>query len=192
MSEGRRASDDFDVRFYKDRYGDLQRAYGNNLPRYFRHYITYGVSEGRQPTAELSAEKSGMRRLYNPYSGEHFYTASAFEKVALVKVGWNYEGIGWLGPSSSKSPVYRLYNPYGGDHHYTMSAYERDFLKREGWNYEGVGWYSDDAKATPLYRQYNPYAAAGAHNFTASKVENDHLVSVGWRAEGIGWYGLAR
>ena len=192
MSEGRRASDDFDVRFYKDRYGDLQRAYGNNLPRYFRHYITYGVSEGRQPTAELSAEKSGMRRLYNPYSGEHFYTASAFEKVSLVKAGWNYEGIGWLGPNSSKSPVYRLYNPYAGDHHYTMSAYERDSLKRVGWNDEGVGWYSDDAKATPLYRQYNPYAAAGAHNYTASKVENDHLVSVGWRAEGISWYGLAR
>ncbi len=192
MSEGRRASDDFDVRFYKDRYGDLQNAFGGNLALYFRHYMTYGVGEGRQPTAELTAEKSGMRRLYNPNSGEHFYTASAFEKVELVKVGWNYEGIGWLGPNSSKTPVYRLYNSCAGDHHFTMSAHERDLLKRVGWIDEGVGWYSDDAQTTPLYRQYNPYASSGTHNFTASKSENDYLVSIGWRAEGIGWYGLAR
>jgi len=134
--------------------------------------------------------KATMYRLYNPYSGEHFYTASAYERDSLSSIGWNYEGEGWKAPERSNSPVYRLYNPYGGDHHYTTSTVERDYLKAVGWNYEGVGWYSDDAKGVPLYRQYNPYATSGSHNYTASKVENDMLVSVGWNAEGIGWYGM--
>ena len=34
-----------------------------------------------------------MYRLYNPNSGEHFYTADASERDHLVDVGWNYEGI---------------------------------------------------------------------------------------------------
>ena len=133
-----------------------------------------------------------MHRLYNRYTGEHFYTASATERDSLVKVGWTSEGVGWVAPTKSKTPVYRLYNPYvrGGDHHYTASASERDALVKAGWRYEGIGWYSDDAKGAPLYRQYNPYAATGTHNYTASKNENDTLVRLGWRAEGIGWYGV--
>ena len=131
-----------------------------------------------------------MYRLYNPNSGEHFYTANAVEKSNLVKLGWRYEGIGWKAPKISNTPVYRLYNKNAGDHHYTMSASERDYLVSIGWKYEGVGWYSDDSKAVPLYRQYNPNAKAGSHNYTTSKSENDWLVSLGWRGEGIGWYGV--
>ena len=131
-----------------------------------------------------------MYRLYNPNSGEHFYTANAVEKSNLVKLGWRYEGIGWKAPKISNTPVYRLYNKNAGDHHYTMSASERDYLVSIGWKYEGVGWYSDDSKAVPLYRQYNPNAKAGSHNYTISKSENDWLVSLGWRGEGIGWYGV--
>ena len=134
--------------------------------------------------------RTEMYRLYNPYSGEHFYTASTYERDTLSSIGWNYEGIGWVAPERSNSPVYRLYNPYAGDHHYTTSSGERDALKAVGWNDEGVGWYSDDAKSVPLYRQYNPYATVGTHNYTTSKGENDMLVSVGWQAEGIGWYGM--
>ena len=130
-----------------------------------------------------------MFRLYNPNSGEHFYTASVDEKNNLISVGWNYEGIGWKAPKKSKTPVYRLYNPNAGDHHYTMSAAEKDNLIAAGWKYEGIGWYSDDAKSVPLYRQYNPNAKTGSHNYTTSKKENDWLVSLGWKAEGIGWYG---
>lgn len=130
-----------------------------------------------------------MYRLYNPNSGEHFYTASASERDSLRRLGWRYEGMGWLAPKVG-AEVYRLYNPNAGDHHYTMSASERDSLKKAGWRYEGVGWYSDPQKATPLYRQYNPNAKSGSHNYTTSKAENDKLVRLGWRAEGIGWYGL--
>ena len=136
-----------------------------------------------------------MHRLYNPNSGEHFYTASAKERDDVVAAGWRYEGVGWTAPVKSNSPVYRLYS--GTDHHYTTSKAERDHLVSVGWKYEGVGWYSDDAKGVPLYRQFNPNVEpsaprnnSGSHNYTTSKAENDHLVSVGWRAEGIGWYGM--
>ena len=138
------------------------------------------------------AETKTMHRLYNRWTGEHFYTSSDEEKAHLVSVGWTDEGTGWVAPTSG-AEVYRLYNPYvtGGDHHYTLSAAERDSLVDAGWRYEGVGWRSAPKDGgVPLYRQYNPYAQTGTHNYTVSKEENDHLVSVGWRYEGVAWYGV--
>jgi surface protein len=147
------------------------------------------------PAPALAEATNTMYRLYNPNSGEHFYTASAKERDSVVAAGWNDEGVGWVAPAKSNTPVYRLYS--GTDHHYTMSKEERDHLVEVGWKDEGVGWYSDDAKRVPLYRQFNPYVDpsaprnnSGSHNYTTSKAENDHLVSVGWRAEGIGWYAV--
>ena len=136
--------------------------------------------------------KVTMYRLYNRWTGEHFYTSSTTEKDNLVKKGWSYEGVGWNAPSTSSKPVYRLYNGYvaGGDHHYTMDSNERDSLINRGWSDEGIGWYSDPNQGVPLYRQYNPYAKTGTHNYSTSKSENDNLVKKGWRAEGVSWYGL--
>lgn len=131
-----------------------------------------------------------MYRLYNPNSGEHFYTGSSYERASLLSVGWKNEGIGWVAPKISNSPVYRLYNPNAGDHHYTLNSYERDHLVDVGWNYEGIGWYSDDSQRVAVLRQYNPNAEAGAHNFTTSQDENDMLADAGWDAEGIGWYAV--
>ncbi|MDO4623528.1 MAG: hypothetical protein Q4B22_11315 [Eubacteriales bacterium] len=131
-----------------------------------------------------------MYRLYNPGSGEHFYTASAGEKEYLVKAGWKYEGVGWNAPVTSKTPVYRLYNSKVGDHHYTTSASERNMLAANGWTYEKICWYSDDARGIALYRLYNPNAATGSHNYTTKAGERDYLVSAGWKYEGIGWYGV--
>ena len=135
------------------------------------------------------AHAADMHRLYNPNSGEHFYTATAGEKNHLVKVGWKYEGIGWIAPSSGNA-VYRLYNPNAGDHHYTMNAGEKNNLVKVGWKYEGIGWYSDVKKAIPLYRAYNPNAKAGSHNYTVNYAEQKNLLRVGWRDEGIAWYGI--
>jgi Rib/alpha/Esp surface antigen-like repeat protein len=148
---------------------------------------------GVGPTAAVakdSAETEPMYRLYNPNSGEHFYTASGGERDHLVRVGWRSEGTGWTAPKSSNTPVYRLYNPNAGDHHYTMSRGEHDALVKVGWRDEGIGWYSSDSEVVPLYRQYNPNAKTGAHNYTTSKAESDYLVRVGWNYEGIGWYGV--
>ena len=60
--------------------------------------------------SSTDAEAAGMHRLYNPNSGEHFYTANTVERDKVRSAGWRYEGIGWNAPSSG-DPVYRLYNP---------------------------------------------------------------------------------
>ncbi len=136
-----------------------------------------------------------MYRMFNPSSGEHFYTGSLEEKNQLVASGvWNYEGIAWIAPTSSNTPVYRLYNPASGAHHYTPSADERDQLvNNQGWNYEGIGWYSNDSQTTPMYRLYDPtgtgFAEVRAHHYTASTEERNQLLASGWIDEGIGWYG---
>lgn len=128
-----------------------------------------------------------MYRLYNPNTGEHFYTSSLDETVSVAEAGWQYEGVGWVAPTEG-DPVFRLYNPVAGDHHYTLSSVERDWLVAEGWSYEGVGWYSGGTVA--VLRQYNPNSETGTHNFTTSAEENSKLISDGWTSEGIGWYAV--
>ena len=130
-----------------------------------------------------------MYRMYNPNSGEHFYTSDINEKKHLVKVGWNYEGIGWYAPETGH-PVYRLYNPNVGDHHYTLDINEKNHLVDVGWNYEGIGWYSDIEEKVPLYRLYNPNAVTGTHHYTTDINESNYLDKIGWNYEGIAWYGV--
>ena len=143
--------------------------------------------------AYLVAEAVAMYRLYNPNSGEHFYTADAEEKDNVVNAGWTYEGIAWTAPAKSETPVYRLYNPNSGEHFYTTKEIERDSLTPLGWRDEGIGWYSADENDVPVYRLYNPNAVgvyeAGAHFYTMKEEEKDYLDEVGWNYEGIGWYG---
>ena len=142
---------------------------------------------------ETVVETQKMYRLYNPNSGEHFYTANAGEKNHLANIGWIYEGIGWIAPKTSDYPVYRLYNGNGGEHHYTMNKAEKNMLVRAGWKYEGIGWYSADPKdsnSIPLLREYNPNAFANNHNYTTSKPEHNWLISLGWKDEGKAWYTL--
>ncbi len=146
-----------------------------------------GASE--DPAAPAEAPRA-MHRLYNQWSGEHFYTADDAEFAGLVALGWTDEGTGWTAPETSSTPVFRLYNPYAGEHHYTMDAAERDAMVAAGWVYEDVGWYSDDAKAVPLYREYNPNEPANNHNYTTNKDEHNSLVSIGWVDEGYAWYGV--
>lgn len=160
-------------------------------------YWSSGSISGISGSVDLNAfsttthSAGTMYRLYNPNSGEHFYTASALERGELVYDGWINEGIGWVAPTSSSTPVYRLYNPIAGDHHYTMSTQERDALMKVGWRSEGTGWYSVDGnKGLPLYREYNPNARTGTHNYTLSSAENAQLIQKGWRGEGIAWYAL--
>ena len=140
------------------------------------------------PKPAPDVETIDMYRMYNPNSGEHFYTGNVAEKNHLISVGWNYEGVGFKAPKTSNTPMYRLYNPNAGDHHYTYNKAERDHLVSVGWNDEGIGWYADDNKGVPQYRLYNPNAEAGAHHYTWNTAERDHLISLGWKGEGIGFY----
>ena len=139
--------------------------------------------------SQSQVKTQAMYRLYNPNSGEHFYTANAGERDNLAGIGWGYEGVAWNAPVSGK-PVYRMYNPNVGDHHYTPNLGERDALVGVGWNYEGICWYTPAEGGAPLYRLYNPNAVTGSHHYTTSEAERDNLVQLGWKDEGIGWYGM--
>ncbi|HJI99788.1 MAG TPA: hypothetical protein OIM11_01305 [Coriobacteriaceae bacterium] len=130
-----------------------------------------------------------MYRLYNPNSGEHFYTSSPVERQAVIEAGWNDEGVGWTAPTSGIK-VYRLYNSFAGEHHYTTSEAERDMLVGVGWTWEEGGWYSDPNEAVPLYRAYNPNAYANNHHYTLDWGEFQTLLSLGWVDEGVGWHGV--
>lgn len=156
----------------------------------FNEYYNKVHAELDQALAGLQKYGIAMHRLYNPNSGEHFYTGDEQEYEALKTYGWKDESIGWIAPPESSVPVYRLYNANAGDHHYTRDTVERKALIAAGWKDEGIGWYSDTDKTTPLYRQYNPFARAGSHNYTTDANEARVLVQTGWVDEGIAWYGM--
>lgn len=146
---------------------------------------------GRTFTIQVIAGGKPMYRMYNPNSGEHFYTAEAAERDGIVRVGWVYEGVGWIAPESG-DPVFRMYNANGGEHHYTLSRSEAEMLVNAGWELESdCAWYSAPASTgVPLYRQYNPNQYSCNHNYTKSQEENDWLVSLGWEYEGVSWYAI--
>lgn len=176
---------------YVSRGGQLWADSQNTRYAASNNACIHALTQGSEPfdfTPQQNPEFNQMYRLYNPNSGEHFYTANNTERRMLIKAGWTSEGIGWNAPLSG-SPVYRLYNPNAGDHHYTQSAGERDALVKLGWKYESVGWNSGGS--VPLYRQYNPNAKTGTHNYTKYRGERDALVKLGWNDEGISWYAVS-
>lgn len=156
----------------------------------------YGTDIVNRMNALLSTKyvllgSGDMYRVYNPNSGEHFYTSNKAEKDHLVNLGWKHEGIGWKAPTVSNYPVYRLYNANGGEHHYTMNVAEKNSLVKLGWKYEGIGWFSadpNDSNSVPLLREYNPNAFSNNHNYTTNVNEHNWLVSLGWKDEGKAWY----
>ncbi len=156
---------------------------------YTAHWTRTEPEPTPTPTPTPSTETIQMYRMYNPNSGEHFYTGNEQEKDMLVKTGWNFEGEGFTAPKSSSTPMYRLYNENAGDHHYTSSKEERDHLISIGWKDEGIGWYADDAKGVAMYRLYNPNCiGAGSHHYTSNAQEKAHLIRIGWKDEGVGFY----
>lgn len=134
------------------------------------------------PTAEV---KDAVYRVYNPNSGEHFYTANYTEMTHLSRLGWNDEGIAWMTESKDNGiPLFRVFNPNDGLHHYTKEENEKEHLISLGWRDEGIAWYASQLESDPsVYRVYNPNS--GQHHFTMNKNEKDYLVSVGWNDEGI-------
>ena len=139
---------------------------------------------------DMTRPMMNMYRMYDPNSGEHFYTGSEEERDYLMSVGWNYELIGFTFPLTTGKPVHRLYDPVYGEHLYTMDEEEKNMLLAAGWNYEGVAFNSGFENEVPQYRLHNPNAKRGAYHFTASLEERAFLLSIGWEDQGIGWYSL--
>lgn len=127
-------------------------------------------------------------RLYNPNTGEHFYTLDKNEWRILSDQGWEREGAGWFAPLKGQA-IYRVYNPNSGEHHYTGDLNEKNILVACGWKDEGLSFFSDEPNKTPVYRLFNPKATdAGSHHYTTSRTEADALIQNGWKDEGPGWY----
>lgn len=107
-----------------------------------------------QEHKEAEVKLQDVVRLYNPWTGEHLFSADQAEVAAREKDGWKNEGTFWkaythLGDWQSKfksdkwdTAVYRLYNPNNGEHLYTTAAAEYNKLTSIGWNGEGVVFYS--------------------------------------------------
>lgn len=53
FNEGRRASLEFDVRDYLNRYPDLKRLYGDNFGAALDHWVNHGMAEGRQGSPDF-------------------------------------------------------------------------------------------------------------------------------------------
>ena len=129
-----------------------------------------------------------MFRMYNPNTGEHFYTGSTVERDNLIAAGWQYEGIGFTFPANIGVPVHRLFQSSTGEHLYTMDVAEKDQLIAEGWNYEGIAFNSAFDTEAVQHRLHNPNANVGAYHFTFSEEEKQNLINAGWEYQGIGWY----
>ena len=139
----------------------------------------------------LNVPSVPMYRMYDPNSGEHFYTGSTDERDFLVNAGWKYEGVGFNFPVAGR-PVHRLYEPITGEHLYTMDEAEKAKLLSEGWNYEGVAFNSGGDNEVAQYRLHNPNSTRGAYHFTGSEEERDILISAGWEYQGIGFYSCVK
>ena len=136
-------------------------------------------------TTEAARNLQNVYRMYNPNSGEHFYTANQSEALHLFNVGWRWEGIAYEADKNSGTPVYRVYNPNAGNHFYTTNRGEADHLVSVGWRREGIAWYATGN--TLLYRLYNRNSRAGEHLYTTSASERDSVIRAGWVYEGTAW-----
>ncbi|WP_159721870.1 InlB B-repeat-containing protein [Enterococcus sp. CSURQ0835] len=165
----------------------LTKAYDFNQP-IETNFTLYAKWKSETPE---DVGQEPLYRLYNPNSGEHFYTKSAQERDWLISLSWKDEGTAWTTPKKG-TPVYRVYNPNSGEHFYTKDVPERDDVVKAGWRDEGIGFYSDETnKAVPIYRVFNPNAKdSSSHLFTKSQAEAKWLEGQGWLDEGIAFYGV--
>ena len=72
--EARPSKDTFDVRAYRSRYADLDRAFGSDWKAYYRHYATNGSREGRTGKLDLAAATVSAVPAQT-YSGEQIRPA---------------------------------------------------------------------------------------------------------------------
>ncbi len=145
-------------------------------------------------TTKLGMLKNGLMpvyRLFNPNTGDHFYTQTILERDTATGSGYRYEGIGFYilsaGSQNLTRPLYRLFHPANEqerweDHFYTRDPGERDNAKNKlgyveepslGYVYDVSG--SAKEGRTPIYRLLND--ASHDHFYTTDRVERDNAIS---------------
>lgn len=157
------------------------------------------AAKSSEASADSDYDTTGkvpLYRLYNQWTGEHFFTVNTYEATDLINRGWSGESVSWFAPTYSTVKVYRLYNQWSGDHYYTTNRDERKSLIKLGWTNEGVGWFSDTNDTVSVFTLFNPFAKIATHHYTTQASERDQLVKLGWvyqkgsDANGASWYGV--
>ena len=141
-------------------------------------------------SASSAYHAASIFRMYFPWNGQHFYSASYTETQAIVARGAKFEGVSFLAPNYPGSvPVYRFWQP-GRKHFYTTSEVERAYVQNVlRFTYEGVVFYAQPtqvATTMPVYRLWQP--SSGDHLYTVSAAERDSATRVGYIYEGIAFY----
>lgn len=171
--------------------GDSCGAYGNrNFWRLFNDWFG-PTSVACRPGAPILPQ---VRRLYNPRTYEHFYTALQCEVDVLTqKHGFQLLGYAYnTTPADSpiSVPLYRLYNAKRQLHFWTTSQAESNAVQQQlGYSPEGVAFYvaAGTGSTYPVYRLYNP--ATEVHFWTLSLSEADSAARYGgYRFEGTVFY----
>ena len=162
---------------------DLDKFYGN-VSTWYAYCGTKNVPQPKHEGVKVS-EKDGVYRLYNPNSGEHFFTKNANGVYDLTALGWKYEGVAWH--EAGDTDVYRLYS--GNEHMYVTTIKEMADLWLAGWKLEKAAfkcWTAAGEGRVPVYRLYN--RNGGKHMYTTDVKERDDLIKAGWKLEGVAFY----
>ena len=108
------------------------------------------INGGTTQIALYVTQSSGVFRLYNPVTYEHYYTKDQNEVNHNVYEigGWQLEGNGEISVDANEQyavPVYRLFNKTTNTHFYTTDLTEAKTLAASGtMNYEGISHYVYD------------------------------------------------
>lgn len=138
---------------------------------------------GASTAAPVIPGTTRLYRLYNPRTGDHFYTTSAIERDnAIAMYGYQDERTEcfvFATQAPGTTSLFRLVNPATGDHFYTASAAERDnTIAAFGYKAEGVACFVHGAAAdgsTPLYRLRSQ--STGDHFYTTHPDERDYAIA---------------
>lgn len=170
--------------------GKLELNDQNILATATQYYDVTPSAQSTKPVTYVitSSTSVPVYRLYNPATGEHFFTGNAAEIGGLVKAGWNDEGVAFNVPATSNTPVYRYFSTTTGEHYYTASDAEKTTLTANGFVYEGIAWYGADGNGSPVYRMRMTSKNKSYTHYTATTAERDALIKAGWTSEATGFY----
>ncbi len=169
--------------------GKLELSSDNVLKTSTQYYsLNPSAKTGKSASVKVSdSTATAIYRVYNPSTGEHFFTTNSSEVDGLVKLGWINEGVAFNAPAKSDTPVYRYFNTKTGEHLYTTSS-DKTTLSESNYTYEGIAWYSADSKGSEVYRLRPAGKKNGYAHYTSSTFERDTLVKAGWVSESAGFY----
>ena len=148
---------------------------------------TETAAEEDSPETIPAIRNISVYRLYNPGTGEHFFTVSSGERESLLNRNWKDEGIAFSVPETSETPVYRLFNPETGEHFFTASETEKAGKIEEGFGNEGIAWYADSTNSRMVYRLTDHRRKGASAHYTADLSEKETLVAEGWEEEVTGF-----